>query len=400
MESGCVASSTPPILYAGRCVHYNHTKIPVPPPPLSSPKATRGFPPVFEPMPITRTLLADDHALIRAGLCDALSGLQDIEIVGEANNGRELFECLARLTPDLLVMDVNMPDFDPVSAVQRLRKEYPDMKILVVSAYDDQTYVVGLLAAGVNGYHLKDQPLSDLQLAVRRILNGGRWISDPLLDRLVSQHPEGELSRSLVLTRRQRELLVLLARGYNNHKIAITMDLSVKTVENHLTALYRAIGAQSRLEANTFAARHPELLSQADDRAPAADPEPHPGADFRVLLVDDNPRYRAQLGKLIRRTRPEATVYEAEDIPEAVRLSGLMRPQLAFIDVVLREEDGIQCVRRIKAVSPATRMVLISAYPDREFRRMGLSSGAVAFLDKKDIDAAAVRLVVEDSLAA
>ncbi len=350
-------------------------------------------------MQTTRTLLADDHALIRAGLCDALASLPGVEIVGEASNGRELFDCLARLTPDLLVMDVNMPDFDPVGAVQRMHKTYPHMKILIVSAYDDQSYVVGLLSAGVNGYHLKDQPLSDLQLAVGRILAGGRWISDPLLDRLVSQHPEGESARALTLTRRQRELLYLLTKGYNNYKIAITMDLSVKTVENHLTALYRAIGVESRLEATAFAAQHPELLSQMGDHHLTANPAFHPGAEFSVLLVDDNPRYRAQLGKLIRRTRPETTIYEAEDILEAVRLSELVRPQLAFIDVVLREEDGIQCARRIKGVSPATRMVLVSAYPDREFRRMGLSAGAVAFLDKKDIDAAAVRLVVEDTLA-
>jgi DNA-binding NarL/FixJ family response regulator len=91
-------------------------------------------------------------------------------------------------------------------------------------------------------------------------------------------------------------------------------------------------------------------------------------------------------------------LYEAEDIAEAIRLAERIHPQLALVDVVLRDEDGIQCVRRVKSVSPSTRLVLISAYPDREFRRIGLEAGAIALLDKKDLDAAAVRQVLEDTL--
>lgn len=339
-----------------------------------------------------RTLLADDHALIRAGLRDALSNLPDIEIVGEAGNGHDLFLALEQTHPDLLVMDINMPDFEPVAAARKIRAAYPELKILVVSAYDDEAYVVGLLSAGVNGYHLKDQPLADLQLAVRRVLDGGRWISDPLVNRLVDHHhPEA----ASPLTRRQRELLYLLSQGYNNNKIALVMDLSVKTVENHLTALYRTLGVESRLEANNYAKRHPELLlvpehEKVHHRTETAEA-------MTILLVDDNARYRAQLGKLASRVSTTASLYEAEDGTEAVRLATQIKPKLAFIDVVLREEDGIQCARRVKAVSPSTRIILISAYPDREFRRIGLNAGAIAFLDKKDIDAATVRQLVNDA---
>jgi DNA-binding NarL/FixJ family response regulator len=340
-----------------------------------------------------RTLLADDHALIRAGLRDALSNLPGIEIVGEAGNGRDLFLALQQLHPDLLVMDVNMPDFEPVADAHKIRAAYPQLKILVVSAYDDQAYVVGLLSAGVNGYHLKDQPLSDLQLAVRRVLDGGRWISDPLVNRLVDHHSE----TASPLTRRQRELLYLLTQGYNNNKIALVMDLSIKTVENHLTALYRAIGVESRLEANNYASRHPELLLVPEHEKIQGRLEAH-AEMMTVLLVDDNARYRAQLSRLVGRISPSATLYEAEDGAEAARLAGQVKPRLAFIDVVLREEDGIQCARRVKAVSPSTRIILISAYLDREFRHIGLNAGAVAFLDKKDIDAATVRQLVQDAL--
>ncbi|MDX9991423.1 MAG: response regulator transcription factor [Anaerolineales bacterium] len=347
-------------------------------------------------MTITKTLLADDHALIRAGLRNALASLPGLAIVGEVGNGPDMLKALETLQPDLLVMDVNMPEFEPVTVAQHIRAAYPQIKILVVSAYDDEAYVVGLLAAGVDGYHLKDQPLADLELAVQRILGGGRWISDPLVNRLVNQQAR-IVESPPALTRRQRELLYLLTQGYNNQKIAWEMDLSVKTVENHLTALYRAIQVESRLEANLYAGKHPEtLLVPEKERLSQADAS---SESLNVLVLDDNPRYRAQLAKLLAKTWPQAAVHEADDCQQALRLVGLVHPFLAFIDVVLKEEDGIQCARRIKAACPATLMVLISAYPDREFRRIGLNAGAVAFLDKKDIDAATLRQVIEDALA-
>jgi DNA-binding NarL/FixJ family response regulator len=345
-----------------------------------------------------RILLADDHVLIRTGLREALTGIENLEIVGEVGNGRELAISLKISRPDLLVMDVNMPDFEPVEAVQRMRKNYPEMKILVVSAYDDQSYVVGLLSAGVNGYHLKDQPLSDLLLAVQRVLDGGRWISDPLVNRLIIHQTSLPDNPAPSLTRRQRELLYLLTLGYNNHKIARAMELSVKTVENHLTALYRALGVESRLEANNFANHHPDLLSIPGAEKTLPKNELQAEDQLTVLLVDDNPRYRAQMGRMLKKTHPNSSLFEAEDSTEALRMARQVCPKLAFVDVVLRDDDGIRCVRKLKQISPDTRIILISAYPDREFRRIGLEAGAIAFLDKKDLDAATFRQVIDDTL--
>lgn len=348
-------------------------------------------------MPPTRVLLADDHTVVRAGLRHALEVLPNLEIAGEAGDGHELMETLPRINPDLLVVDAIMPDFEPISAIQQIRAGYPNLKILIVSAYDDETYVVGLLNAGVDGYHTKDQPLSDLQLAVQRILNGDRWISSSLVGRLANRrlahHPPG----APWLTRRQRELLRLLTQGADNRNMALSLSLSVKTVENHLTALYRVLGVDSRLKAVNYALRHPELLAisgqELFDSAPA-----HPELELTVLVVDDNPRYRLQLSRLIGKIYPSSLLYEAENVTEALSLGEQVQPQLAWIDVVLEDEDGIQCARRLRSVSPLTRMVLISAYPDREFRRQALSAGAIAFLDKKDLDMASVRQVVEDAL--
>jgi DNA-binding NarL/FixJ family response regulator len=348
----------------------------------------------------TRVILADDHEIVRAGLRNALLELPDLEIAAEVGNGPQLEAALAIHPIDLLIIDAAMPEFEPIGAVRQIKAQYPALKILVVSAYADEAYLVGLLDAGVDGYHLKDQPLADLQLAVQRVLAGDRWISGPLVDRLLRRRSTGPLPAAslLQLTRRQRELLHLLAQGHDNRKIALTTGLSVKTVENHLTRLYRSLGVYSRSEALSYLMRHPEVLAATAQDLDEKAVEPETGKTLSVLLVDDNPRYRQQLGRMIGKTYAATMLYEADDVSEAVRLAESVKPNLALIDVVLTDEDGIYCTRRVKAVSPATRVVLISAYPDREFHRLGLSAGAVAFLDKKDLDAAAVRQVIDDAL--
>jgi DNA-binding NarL/FixJ family response regulator len=344
-----------------------------------------------------QVLLADDHTVVRAGLRNALEGLPNLEIAGEVGNGVELMEALRKIHSDLLVMDVSMPDFEPISAVQKIKAAYPKLKILVVSAYNDETYVVGLLKAGVDGYHMKDQPLADLQLAAQRVLNGERWISGSLVNRLTNISSTTPASTVPWLTRRQRELLHLLTEGVDNRHIAMELDLSIKTVENHLTALYRVLGVDNRLKAMNYAIRHPELLAMSGQEVLEQE-IPHTNHQLTVLVIDDNLRYRQQLSRLIGKVQPLALLYEAGNVTDALGLGEQVQPRLALIDVVLENEDGIQCARHLRSVSPATRMVMISAYPDREFRRQALAAGAVAFLDKKDIDSASMRQVIEDAL--
>ncbi len=341
-----------------------------------------------------RVLLADDHAVVRAGIRNALEGLADLEIVGEVGDGPALFAALAQMQPDCLLIDVTMPDFDPVAAIRQIRASYPDMKVLVVSAYDDDIYVQGLLKAGVDGYHLKDQPLSDLRLAVQRVLAGERWISSRLVDKLVAY---AGVPSTPLLTARQRDLLRLLQQGLDNQTIAQRLELSVKTVENHLSRLYRQLGVQSRLEAVNYVLQHPEVLALPGHEAALSPVIETPVQEsVTVLLVDDNLRYRRQVRRLSGKECPRAPIYEAETVAEALQLAQQVTPQLALIDVVLGDEDGIRCTLRLKAASPSSRIVMISAYPDREFHRLGLEAGAVAFLDKKDLDAATLRQILND----
>lgn len=347
----------------------------------------------------TRILLADDHAIVCAGIRNALQEVPGYEIVGEVGDGPGLFAALEQHRPDCLLIDVSMPDFEPIAAIYRIRAAYPAIKILVVSVHDDRVYVQGLFSAGVDGYHLKDQPLSDLRLAVQRVLAGERWISSRLVDKLVGHNPPQVLSFSL--TPRQRDLLRLLEQGLDNQAIARRIGLSVKTVENHLTRLYRQLNVQSRLEALNYVIRHPEVLGVSGQQAAqeVLTAEPAGVEQVTMLLVDDNSRYRSQLRRMVGKVCAQATIYEAENTAEAVQLTRQISPRLVLVDVVLGDEDGIGCARRIKAIAPQSRIVLISAYPDREFHRLGLEAGAIAFLDKKDLDAQALYRVVEDLVA-
>lgn len=349
-------------------------------------------------MNVTTILLADDHAVVRAGIRNALEGAQNLRIVGEVGSGPALHKSLAELMPDCVLIDVTMPDFEPISEIRRIRHDYPDLRILVVSAYDDDVYVQGLLGVGVNGYHLKDQSLLDLRLAVERVLAGERWISSSLVDKLLQQPRH---SANIALSPRQKDILRLLMEGLDNRAIAVELDLSVKTIENHLTRLYRQLDVHSRLEAANYVREHPDLVAQTGALQRPFPASPTKGTQeetFSILLVDDNKRYRSQLCRMIGKKHPAAYIYEAGNTEDAVQLVKRVRPHITFVDVVLGDEDGIRCTRRIKAQLPSARVVLISAYPDREFHRRGLEAGAMAFLDKKDLDAATLHQMIEDSL--
>ncbi len=346
---------------------------------------------------IVRMIIADDHEIARSGIRNALVGQLGIEIVGEVNDGAELLAALESTPADFLIMDVSMPDFEPLTAIRLIRARYPGLLILVVSAYDDDIYVQGLLSAGVNGYHLKDQPLSDLKLAVERILDGERWISSRLIRKLLT--PE-QKSGSVELSSRQIDIARGLANGLSNREIADELTLSVKTIENHLTRLYRQLNVNSRLEAAAFIHDHPELLAHKGRTAALdADDLAFPASNqASIIVVDDNKRYRKQLGGMIGRMYPDVMIYEAGSWAELQTIVDHITPQAVFMDVVLGDEDGISCTWKLRQRDSSIHIVLISAYPDREFHRRGVESGAVAFIDKKNLDSATIRQILNDVL--
>ncbi|MCB2202601.1 response regulator [bacterium] len=343
-------------------------------------------------------LLADDHAIVRAGIRNAIENLPQIVVKGEAENGPTLRAALEELHPDLLLIDVTMPEFEPITAIHQIREKYPTMKILVISAYDDDVYVQGLLGAGVDGYHLKDQPLQDLQLALERIINGERWISSPLVEKLVKpKHANNNLPD---LTSRQREIINLLKKGWNNQKIAYELSLSIKTIENHLTRIYRSLDVQSRLEAVNFVNEHPEVLGGQKiitDQRPLGYASSEP---INILLVDDNPRFRFQLRRIINKMFPQINIAEAETTDDALDALSNKAFALIFLDMILGDQNGIACLKQIRKWDKTSRIILISAYPDQEFHRQGISAGATAFIDKKMLDSSTIKQIINDVIHA
>ncbi len=345
---------------------------------------------------MVRLLLVDDHEIVRAGLRRALEHEDDFEIAAELGDGLSVFAWLQQEQADLLLIDITMPNFEPIEDITRIKQHDPNMKILVVSAYDDDVYVKGLLSIGVDGYHLKDQPLTDLQLAVKRILAGEKWVSSRLLQRLAM--PDSSQSHDHIhLTSRQRDILRLLANGLDNRTIARELNLSIKTIENHLTRIYKDLDVHSRLEALNFLMQNPQVLAiSGTNVADSTLPERHPSNNGTILVVDDNARYRQQLMRMIGSISPASLLYEAENIEQATLFAQRIKPRFALVDVVLGDESGIQCLQRIRNVSSQTRVVLISAYPDSEFHRRGLEAGAMAFVDKKNLDTKALRQILRD----
>ncbi|MBZ0274892.1 MAG: response regulator [Anaerolineae bacterium] len=341
-----------------------------------------------------RVLIADDHEIARIGVRQALAEINDIEFIEEARNGVELMEALERIPFDFLIVDVSMPHFDPLTAIQSIRTSHSSMFILVLSAYDDDVYVQGLLNAGVHGYHLKDQPLRDLTLAIDRILSGGTWVSGPLINKLLSHSSR----RPLELSPRQVDIARSLSNGLSNKEIAEQLTLSTKTIENHLTRLYRQLNVNSRLEAMAYIHNNPHILGQRGQVMVknASTPVPKTAGGVSIIIVDDNQRFRKELCGIVGRNSPSATIYEAGNWAELSTLAHQVHPKLIFMDVVLGDEDGISHTRRIKQELHDVKVILITAYPDREFHRLGIESGALAMIDKKDLDTPTIKQILYD----
>jgi DNA-binding NarL/FixJ family response regulator len=207
-----------------------------------------------------RVLIADDHGLMRAGVKALLAATDDIDVVGEAEDGDEAVREVRRLEPDVVLMDVAMPGLGGLEATLVIRKEKPDVKIFVLTQYDDREYVSRFLKAGVSGYVLKKAAASELVAAIRAVQRGG-LVLDPEIARDV-MHEQGRPARSdqaedpyETLTDREKQVLKLVAEGSSNKEIAETLDISVKTAMAHREHLMEKLDLHSRTELIKFALR-------------------------------------------------------------------------------------------------------------------------------------------------
>ena len=185
-----------------------------------------------------RVLLAEDHTLVRAGIRSLLAELSWVEVVGEAADGRETVRLVSEVRPQVVLMDITMAGLNGLDATERIVREFPDTRVIILSMHANEEYVRRALLVGAAGYVLKDAEKAELELALKSVARGGTYLSPSVSRPLVSDYTERAGRQSLErLTARQREILQLIAEGNSTKDIARDLGLSIKTVETHRAQL-------------------------------------------------------------------------------------------------------------------------------------------------------------------
>jgi DNA-binding NarL/FixJ family response regulator len=187
-------------------------------------------------MKTTQVLLADDHVLVRAGIRTLLEKIPNVEVVGEAASGREALEMVKTKLPNLVLMDIAMADLGGLEALSRVTKDFPGVKVMILSAHANEEYVIRALRSGAAGYMLKDAATAELELAVASVGEGKTYLSPSISRSVIDSYLErmGDVVSPLEqLTSRQREILQLIGEGKNTKEIAFNLEISIKTVESH-----------------------------------------------------------------------------------------------------------------------------------------------------------------------
>lgn len=204
-----------------------------------------------------RVVLADDHAVVRKGIREFLEEEGDISVVAEAANGAQAVALVAEHQPDVAVLDIQMPGVTGIEATRRIKAEHPGVRVLILTAYDDDPYIFALIQAGASGYILKTADSSDLVHAVRAVHRGDSALDPTVTQKVVQQlatgHPLGAPSAVETLTDREVEVLRLAAKGLTNKAIGQALGISDRTVQGHLANIYGKLNVSSRTEAVTEA---------------------------------------------------------------------------------------------------------------------------------------------------
>jgi DNA-binding NarL/FixJ family response regulator len=208
---------------------------------------------------MTRVLIADDDDLMRAGLVELLAGEPEIEIVGEASTGQEAVERARRLGPDVVLMDVRMPDLDGIAATRELARAAPPVRVLILTTFEQDDYVFGALRAGASGFLVKRTRPEELIAAVHTIAAGDSLLSPSVTRRVIdrmAQQPTPDLAdkaRLDELTPREREVLELVARGLSNREIATALVVEESTIRSHVKRILMKLGLRDRVQIVIFA---------------------------------------------------------------------------------------------------------------------------------------------------
>jgi len=207
-----------------------------------------------------RVLIVDDHTLVRDGLRALLALVSDVEVVGEAANGKEAIKKVRELAPDVVLMDLAMPVMNGLEATRRIHKEFPEARILALTQYDDSEYVIPVIEAGARGFVTKMGAFSEIASAIRAVYNGHSFLSPSAAASLVEEYQqktneEGEKDPYQQLTDREREVLKLVVEGYTAREIADMLFISPKTVEGHKARLMDKLNIHNTTDLIKFAIR-------------------------------------------------------------------------------------------------------------------------------------------------
>lgn len=204
----------------------------------------------------TRILLADDHTLVRKGLALIVEREPDLEVVGEASNGQEALEMAEKLRPDVVVIDVSMPELNGIEGTRRILGRHPRTRVLAVSMHRDAVYVREILKAGARGYVLKDAADEDFLTALRAVARNEAYLSPKIADAVLADYHKSVSDPIDLLTSREREVLQLIAEGQTNKEIANTLSLSVYTVEAHRGKIMEKLNLHNTGDLVRFALRN------------------------------------------------------------------------------------------------------------------------------------------------
>ena len=207
------------------------------------------------PDPVTKILLADDHTIVRQGLKLIISSHADLQVIGEAANGREVLELTGKLKPDVILMDVAMPELNGIEATRRVHQISPRTKVLVLSMHKEAVYVREILKAGARGYILKDAIDTELISAIQSVARGDGYISPAISGTLLSDYRQNITNPLDLLSSREREVLQLIAEGKTNKEIATRLNLSVYTVDSHRGKIMEKLNLHSAGELVRFAVK-------------------------------------------------------------------------------------------------------------------------------------------------
>ncbi len=206
-----------------------------------------------------KIILADDHQIVRHGLRSLLSAEPDMEVVGEADNGRAVVRLVQEKSPQVVIMDISMPDLNGIEATRQILNESPGIKVIALSMHSDSLFVLNMFKAGASGYLLKDCALEELVKAIRTVLSRKIYLSPGISDIVIKDFVIGwsppDSSAYSILTTREREVLQLMAEGRNTNQIAESLCVSVKTVEAHRKQLMNKLDIHSVAELTKYAIR-------------------------------------------------------------------------------------------------------------------------------------------------